>query len=108
MIVQKFFFELNAMKTLNKIKARPKTYRELKQNRLPIKISENIRHSHSISTTRGIPRLGWRLSDSMMAENLRLLEENRWTFANWKFLIPDFQIPPIKKINDRQFESGEK
>lgn len=50
------------MKTLNLIKTRPITYRELQQNRLPIKTSDNIRHSHSISGTRGISRLGWRPS----------------------------------------------
>lgn len=96
------------MKSLNQIKTRPTTYRELQQNRLPIKTSENIRHSHSISGTRGISRLGWRLSDSMMAENLRLLEQNRWTLANWKFLRPDCQSCKIKPNSDRKYQEGKK
>jgi hypothetical protein len=102
------FFQGNIMKTLNQIKTRPTTYRELQQSRLPIKTSDQIRHSHSISGTRGISRLGWRPSDSMIVENLRFLEQNRWTLANWKFLMPEYRSVTIKKNTDRKYQQGKK
>ena len=79
------------MNTLRSIKTRPTTYQALRQQRLPIKTGQNIRHSHSIRGTREIPRLGWKTSDSTIALNLRLLEQQRLTLANWKFLIPNLR-----------------
>ena len=54
------------------IKMRRKSYRDLRQKPLPMKMAQNIRHSlfnREISPE-------WRASDSMMSGNLRLLEYN--------------------------------
>jgi hypothetical protein len=76
------------MNTIPEIKTRPKAYRDLREQRLPIKTAQNMRHSHSISTTREIPRLGWKPLDRAIAKNRRSLEAYRLRLANWKFLIP--------------------